>query len=252
MILLALILIVAIVAIVYTHNGLTDSASAVGSVAGAPYGNNGSSALMPVALAASSTSHPFLIFNDISETPGYQYRTQAPWSTWQSSVISIAKQAKGKDFSSQWSGDVNWVSQRGYYAMNLALAYQITKDSSYSDKARQALLNLDVGVVPTSPPMMMPQAFQSMSLMYYCLAYDWVQPTLDPSSDAVIRDKLATLADTVYTKIKAQPDYIDFVDWQGQSYPTLGIAGVTLYDYTNPNNLSLSSGPDEWRRVGTD
>ena len=248
----ALIIIVAIVAIVYTHNGLTDSTSAVGSIAGASGGNNGSSALMPVALAASSTSHPFLLFNDISETPGYQYRTQTPWSTWQSSVISIAKQAKGKDFSTPWSGDVNWVSQRGYYAMNLALAYQITKDSSYSDKARQALMNLDVGVVPTSPSMMMPQAFQSMSLMYYCLAYDWVQPTLDPASDAAIRDKLATLADTVYTQIRAQPDYIDFVDWQGQSYPILGIAGVTLNDYTNPNDISLSSSPSDWVKCGTD
>ena len=32
----------------------------------------------------------------------------------------------------------------------------------------------------------------------------------------------------------------------------MGIAGVTLYDYTNPNGISLSSSPAEWRRVGTD
>lgn len=210
---------------------------------------------MPVALAASGTSHPFLLFNDISETPGYQYSTQSPWSAWQSSVMSIAKTAKGKDFTQPWSGDTNWVSQRGYYAMNLALAYQITKDSSYSDKAKQALLNLDVGVVPATPPMMRPEAFRAMSLLYYCLAYDWVQPTMDPATDTAVRDKLARLADTVYLELNnngQDRDYISFVDWQGQAYPIMGIAGVTLYDYTNPNGLSLSSDPAEWRRVGTD
>ncbi len=210
--------------------------------------------LAPSALA-SSTSHPFLLFNDIQDTPGFQYQTQSPWKGWQSSVISAANKAKSKDFTRSWSGDEDWVSQRGNYAMNLALAYQITNDPSYATKAKEALLNLDVGTIPASPPMMRPEAFQDMSLLSYSLAYDWVQPTLDASTDMAIRDKLATLADTCYKKLNfdgTDLNYVSFVDWQGQAYPIMGIAGVVLNDYTNPNGLSLSSDAAEWRRVGTD
>ena len=205
-----------------------------------------------LAANASGLSHPFLLFHDISETPGYQHRTQSPWSGWQSTVISTANTAKSLNFASSWSGDANWVSQRGYYALNLALAYQITKDTSYSAKAKEALLNLDVGVVPTTPPMMMPQGFHAMAVMNYAIAYDMVQPTLDAASDTKIRDKLALMADSCYKENAAKPTYVDFVDWQGQAYPDLAIAGVALYDYTNPNKLSLSSMPSDWVKMGTD
>ena len=205
-----------------------------------------------LAANASALSHPFLLFHDISETSGYQHRTQSPWSGWQSTVISVANTAKTKSYASNWSGDTNWVSQRGYYALNLALAYQITKDTSYSAKAKEALLNLNVGVVPASPPMMMPQGFHAMAVMNYAIAYDLVQPTLDTASDTTIRDKLAQMADSCYKENAAKPTYVDFVDWQGQAYPDLAIAGVALYDYTNPNKISLSSGPSDWVKMGTD
>ncbi len=136
--------------------------------------------------------------------------------------------------------------------MNLALAYQITKDTSYSAKAREALLNLDVGVVPTAPPMMMPQGFHAMAVMNYAIAYDMVQPTMDAATDMKVRDKLALMADACYKENAAKPTYVDFVDWQGQSYPDLAIAGVALNDYTNPNKLSLSSMPSDWVKMGTD
>lgn len=207
-----------------------------------------------VTLAANATglSHPFLLFHDISETPGYQHRTQSPWSGWQSTVISTANTAKSLNFASSWSGDANWVSQRGYYALNLALAYQITKDASYSAKAKEALLNLDVGVVPTTPPMMMPQGFHAIGLLNYAIAYDLVQPTMDAATDTKVRDKLALMADACYKENAAKPTYVDFVDWQGQSYPDMAIAGVALNDYTNPNKLSLSSMPSDWVKMGTD
>ncbi len=212
---------------------------------------NSTASTEPAALA-SSVTHPFLLFNNIADTPGYQYKTQSPWSGWQSTVISTANTAKSKDFTKSWSGTEDWVSQRGYYAMNLALAYQITKDTSYAAKAKEALLNLNVGTIPSSVPEMMPEEFRAMSLLNYDMAYDWTQPYLDSASDTKIRDKLATLADGCYKDITAKSTYVDFYDWHGQAYPTLGITGVLLSDYTNPNGLSLSTDPAEWRRVGTD
>ncbi len=43
-----------------------------------------------------------------------------------------------------------------------------------------------------------------------------------------------------------------FADYHGQAYPMMGIAGAALADYTNPNNLPLSSTPEDWHKVGTD
>jgi hypothetical protein len=197
--------------------------------------------------------HPYLLFNDISETPGYKYQSQSPWKGWKASILSDARAALSLDFSESWSGKNNWVSYHAYMAQELALAYQITKDPGYAAKAKEALMNMDVGEVPENPGMMTPEGIRAISLLYYSLAYDWTQPTLDEASDKAIRDKLALLSDRAYKDLTVNgQSYVTFDDHQGQAYPIMGIAGVVLDDYTNPDSLSLSSGPDEWRRVGTD
>jgi hypothetical protein len=205
-----------------------------------------------------TTTHPFLLFHDIADTPGYQHRSSQPWNDWEKGILDSANIALTKDFTDPtwvtgWTAD-NWVSARGQYAMNLGLAYHITKDKKYADKARQALLNLNVGEVPQQPNSMIPEEFKAMSLMGYSLAYDWVQPTLDIDSDKAIRDKLAVLADSVYGDLNwdnTKRNYITFCDFQGQAYPTLGIAGVVLHDYVNPHRLSLSSTPSDWVKAAT-
>lgn len=204
-------------------------------------------------------AHPFLLFHSISETPGYQHRASSPWKGWEADVIESANTALTRDFSDpawdvEWPAD-NWVSARGQYAMNLGLAYQITKNPSYASKARHALLYAGTGEVPAQPNSMIPEEYRAMSLMGYSLAYDWVQPTLDPASDRAIRDKLALLADSVYKSLNwnnTKRSYITFCDFQGQAYLTMGLAGTALCDYTNPNHLRLSSSPSDWVKAATD
>lgn len=207
--------------------------------------NNNNSAASPVP-AVDHTSHPYLLFHNINETPGYQHVNSGPWPAWEKSILSSADSAKSTDFSARWSGD--YVSVRAVDARDLALAYQITGDTSYAEKAKDALLNLDLGAAPDAQK-------NVTELLGYCLAYDWVQPYLSKSDDMTIRDKLATLADTSYKALNwdnTRRDYIETVDYQMQSYPVMGIVGVTLGDYTNPNHLPLSSMPADWQRVGTD
>ncbi|HEY3422589.1 MAG TPA: hypothetical protein VGK13_05470, partial [Methanocellaceae archaeon] len=216
--------------------------------------NAGSDTVPPATLSQPQQGpHPYLLFHDISETPGYKYQSQSPWKDWKASILSDARTALSLDFSESWSGKDNWVSYRAYMAQELALAYQITKDPKYAAKAKEALMNMDVGEVPEDPGIMTPEGIRAISLLYYSLAYDWTQPTLDEASDKAIRDKLALLSDRAYKDLTVKgPSYVTFDDHQGQAYPIMGIAGVVLDDYTNPDKLSLSSGPDEWRRVGTD
>ena len=139
------------------------------------------------------------------------------------------------------------VNYRGEFAEYLGLAYQITKKPEYAQKAREALLNLDVGTVSGKTD-------RALALGSYSLAYDFIQPSLDPATDATIRDKLATLADTVYKDLNdsgTNLNYVTFADYHGQAYPMVGVAGAALSDYTNPHKLPLSSTPADWYKVGT-
>jgi hypothetical protein len=200
-----------------------------------------------VPAAVPATGHPYMLFHDIRETPGYQYRTIAPWSGWQAGVLATADRALKYSFAGTIV-NYNRVNYRGGFARDLGLAYQITKKPVYAQKAREALLNLNIGTVTVKTD-------QAIALGSYALAYDFVQPTLDPATDMKIRDKLATLANKVYKDLNengASRNYVSFADYHGQAYPMVAVAGAALYDYTNPNRLPLSSTPADWHRVGTD
>jgi len=204
---------------------------------------------LPVfASAVTPVSHPALLFNNISETPGYQYRTEQPYKTYEAQIISAGKNVIKLDFTGDLPGAYNRVNYRGDFTLKTAFAYQITKDPQYAAKVKEALENLDTGIVTTP-------ADRALALGDYCLAYDWVQPTLDKQSDRRIRDKLAVMADTVYQSLNDNGKNlasVDFPDFQGQAYPMMGIASAALSDYTNPNHLKLTSSPDDWFKVGTD
>ncbi|MCD6165401.1 heparinase II/III family protein, partial [bacterium] len=122
------------------------------------------------------------------------------------------------------------------------------KDTTYAEKAKEALLNLDIADIPY-------KTSKAWGVLGYSLCYDWVQPYLDSASDEIIRDKLAILADEVYYDLNdggTNPHYIAFHDYHARAYPAMGIVGCVLSDYTNPNNISLNSTPSDWYRVGTD
>ena len=201
-----------------------------------------------VSATVSAAAHPNLLFSDITEVPGYQYSTTAPWSTWKTVIIQSADASLSRDFSKPNWATYNRVSYRSAFATDLALAYQITKDQKYFTKARQALLNLDVGDVPYDMD-------RAVSLGDYALAYDWIQPALTPADDKIIRDKLAILADRTYRDLNGdgtKKDYVSFDDYHGQAYPSVAIAGIALEDYTNPNKIALKSGPKDWVKAGTE
>jgi hypothetical protein len=201
--------------------------------------------LLPGITSAATIVHPILLFKNIEETPGYQYRTIAPWKGWEATIMQSANGALKQNYSSNL-GVYDRLLYRGGFARDLGFAYQITKQPKYSDKAREALLNMDIGTVPYSMD-------RSEALGAYSLAYDWIQPTLDPATDTIIRDKLATMADTVYKELNnngKNRGYVTFADYHGKAYPLVGVASAALSDYMNPNNLPLSSTPSDWHKVG--
>lgn len=198
-------------------------------------------------VSAGSIVHPALLFDTIQETPGFRYNTIEPWKSYQKEIIRGADNSLGYNFSASL-GSHDRLLYRGGFAQQLGFAYQITKKPKYAIKAREALLNIDVGKVNVGID-------KSSALGSYSLAYDFVQPTLDSANDTIIRDKLAILADDVYKDLNdngKNRNYISFADYHGQAYPMMGIAGAALSDYSNPNNLPLSSTPADWHKVGTE
>jgi len=198
-------------------------------------------AFIPLAVQAGTQVHPSLLFHDIGETPGYQYRIAPPWNEWESTIISDANKALTYNFADTTEREY----YRQEYAYELGLAYQITKQAEYADHARDGLLHMGEGDIPTPID-------RSTALRGYSLAYDYIQPTLDAANETIIRDELAIQADIVYKNLseKGRPYYqIDYDDFQGWAYPDMGIVGCVLSDYTN---LSLSSTPADWYKVGTE
>jgi hypothetical protein len=223
------------------------------------------SLLFPGVSAGSNASyvHPYLLFHNIADTPGYQNSALAPWKAWQTNLIGCANSELKLDYSSPitpaWGtypptghlnnqpegslGGYNRIIYRAQYAEDMALTYQITKDTRYSNKTQDILLNdMNIGSNGTD-------ADFGMALGSYSLAYDWIQPTLSKVNDTRIRDNLATFADFTY-KQAAQME-IDYPDFEGHTYPELGVASAALRDYTNPNGLALQSNASEWYNVGT-
>ncbi|HVN74266.1 MAG TPA: hypothetical protein VMT44_06725, partial [Methanoregula sp.] len=205
------------------------------------------SLLIPGASAAGTvtTTHPYMLFRDISKVPGYQNQAQDPWKTWQSQVITASNGYLSDNFAGNL-GSYDRISYRAQFAEYLGLSYQITKNAAYAQKGKEALLNMSVGSTEAT-------ADDGLALEGYSLAYDWIQPSLDKATDTKIRDNLATLADKVYKDTTTNgKGYIDFPDLHGHLYPALGMASAALSDYTNPNKLALSSGPSDWYHFGTD
>lgn len=198
-------------------------------------------------IPAGAMTHPSLLFNDIKETPGYTYNTVQPWKSYQQQIITSANIAMKRDFSKDFT-TYNRVFYRADWARDTGLAYQITKKPEYAQKAREALLHMDVGTVTMKTD-------SALAFGSYALAYDFIQPTLDAESDGAIRDKLATLTDKVYKDLNdngKSKNYVSFSDYHSKAYPMVGIAGAALLDFTNPHHLPLSSGPSDWSAAGAD
>ena len=192
--------------------------------------------LMPVIVSAGAVVHPALLFDSIQDTPGYRYNSTNPWKSYQNEILHSAGNAMGYNFSGSL-GNYDRIMYRGSFARDLGFAYQITKNTKYAKKATEALLNIDKGKISY-------KADKSGAVASYSLAYDFIQPTLDPETDSIIRDKLATLADSVYLDLNddgTNKNYVSFADYHGQAYPNMGVAGAALADYSNPHNLPLSS-----------
>ncbi|WP_148266620.1 hypothetical protein [Methanocella arvoryzae] len=194
-------------------------------------------------------THPYLFFNDIRETPGYQNRNLTPWSGYEYEIIRGANIVYDRDFSVPWPGDPREdIMSRAGYAKTFAMAWHITGDEKYAKKAVEALTNIGVGD-PYSPHR------RSVAVRDYSIAYDLVQPYMSEQTDAKVRDKLAKLADQVYRELNSDgtdTDYVTFWDYHGQAYINVAFAGLALADYDNPGRLSLKSGPSDWLKCGTD
>ena len=174
-------------------------------------------------------THPSLLFSDITQTPGYRYRTREPWATWEN-YIHIART------SNMVSGAMDH------------LIFGTSEGLTYS---KNALINFQ----------RTPGDGRNVQRVYelndVIFAYDLIQPEFTASEDKTVRDKIAELADQVYFDLNHYDSLttidndIQCVDYHFKAYSLLGITGMLMDDYTG-TALPHGSTPQKWLAAGTD
>jgi sialate O-acetylesterase len=193
--------------------------------------------------------HPRLLFADIHATPGYRNRARPPWSEYERQIVAGGQQYLSIDFSQKTPLDRD--SYRARDAKDLALAYQITGDRKFAVKATDALVHMRTCGEGTGTP----KTGGAIAVMAYCLAYDWIHPTLDAATDDLIAGKLARYAADAYANLNdggKDLAYVTFADYHGQAYPCLGVAACALAGYSGEPKRGLSSAPADWLRAATE
>ena len=195
-----------------------------------------------------ANTHPYLYFHNISEVPGYKNNKTEPWASWEYLIIADANTASGYNWAGNISGS-NDINSRGELAAECALAYYIKGDAKYKTAAINALLNMNVGDKNNHYTL-------GMGVPGWAFAYDLMQPYLTSAQDTQVRDLLAKYASDAWVDANSvsgtlDKTYVTFWDGQGRCYPGIGVAGLVLADYTNPNNITLTAGLDRWIAAGT-
>jgi hypothetical protein len=91
--------------------------------------------------------HPFLLFHEIGETPGYQLRTTAPWSGWEESILDAADASLSRDFSENL-GDYDRLPYRGQFASELGYKVKLLAIAKAADGEIEARVHPTM--VPTA------------------------------------------------------------------------------------------------------
>ena len=204
------------------------------------FGNTAQSSEYTFTTLERSETHPGLFFESIEEAPGWRYGTQGiePYATWHSSIPSYAERnLLGRDFSDPAYREI----YKARDAKWLALSYQITKDSAFAEKTREALL-----YIGNSDDYKSSALSTAWALADYVIAYDYVADYIlenYPEDDIAIRNKIAETADWLYS------EYLNGLvpDDSVTVASALGLTALCLSDYDSP----YESGPAEWFHAAT-
>ncbi|HDN97953.1 MAG TPA: hypothetical protein ENG68_02225 [bacterium] len=168
--------------------------------------------------------HPYLLFKDIKETPGWKYREEQPYKSWNNSIRSGRMVDRFLSYPFKISGYYPNGSYGGLL-INIAFHYQVTGKEKYAKKVVEVLKSLKKfnwnglarGV--------------ARDLLGFLIAYDWVHPYLVknyPSKvDKEIREYLAKGCNTLYAQ---WPNSFNVLERIEPGY-AIGIGALTFPDH---------------------
>lgn len=176
-------------------------------------------------------SHPYMLFRNISEVPGFQHREEVPWSTYEIAIKSSAD---------------------GGSTLNSALWYHICSNSGgagCTNYANTTITNL-YNLASTS-------AERTSYAGEYAIAYDLIAGTKDTGDttltsaiDETIRDKFAGMANkSVSLAVTSNPTDINVNEILFYRYYYVWIISEVLHDY-DTTGKNLQYGVSDWNRMG--
>jgi len=188
---------------------------------------------------AQALTHPCLLFNNITETPGWRYRDINPYKYWHD---NIPNWAETYDLPYNFTNPDNREIYKAQRSRRLALAYLISNDTRFAEKAVEALDN-----VGENSEWHDDGYFSAQALLDYVVTYDLIHNYLVenyPAIDTAVRDKFGARANDLYNGYSA----VDNPHTKMRIGFALGMTGICLSDYTSP----YDTGPSDWLEVGTE
>ncbi len=229
------------------HNVLTRLvliAALIGTFATAPLAAGQPPAPEQLIALLRGRPHPYLLFRDIRETPGWKNRDREPWRGWLQLCsdpgqwsAEVAVETLGMCSSGAYSEE-----RSGERAMMWAMAHQLTGDKQALARSLD-LLNHAAERASARAEKGGDGRVLGRLLIGFALAYDWVQPQLSSSDDQAVREQLALLADSVAARYATWGNAHDRII----AGAGLGVAALALADYSG----ATSTRPADWLRHAT-
>ena len=188
--------------------------------------------------------HPTLLFKNISEVPGWKYKDEQPYKLWNKRIPFLCSNYY---MNYNFSDTSKREGEKADYCYKFALAYLITGNSSFAEKAVEGLRHLGESKINGLNTSGCINDYAAAAPGKYAICYDWMYNYIQqnyPELDPVIRDKLGKWAHYLYT------NYTKFsgdVGTRFQRAYSLGMVATVLQNYTSP----YESCKDEWLTAAT-
>ena len=196
------------------------------------------------ASTAQALTHPCLFFNNFTETPGWKYKDEEPYASWNSYIPWYMANYK-MDYN--FSDPSNPERDKAEQAYHFALAYHISGNSSFAEKAVEGLINLGNSTVDGLGTKSCVNDYAASAAGLYAITYDMMYNYIQANHsdvDAQIRDRLGLWAHYLYTNYSSTSGDVGTRFIRATS---MGLIATAMPNYTSPYESNRS----DWLTAAT-
>jgi len=189
-------------------------------------------------------THPHIAFDNFTETPGWKYKDEEPYASWNSYIPWYMSTYK---ITYNFSDPTNTEADKSEQAYHFALAYLISGNTSFAEKAVEGLINLGNSTVDGLSTSSCVSDYAASAAGLYAITYDMMYDYIQANHsdvDAQIRDRLGLWAHYLYTNYSSEAGDVGTRFIRATS---MGLIATAMPDYVSP----YGSNRDDWLTAAT-